>query len=68
MDSKRVILKALLSQTGDMKELTLLSGDPLLASAAIDAVKQWKYRPYLLNGQPIEVETQISVNFQLSGR
>lgn len=63
-----VVLKALLSQSGDVKDLTLISGDPLLAPAAIEAVKQWKYRPYLLNGQPIEVETQILVKFQLSGR
>jgi protein TonB len=42
-----------------------LGGDPLLARAAIDAVKQWEYKPYYLNGQPTEVQTQITVNFRL---
>jgi protein TonB len=39
----------------------------MLLSAAIDAVKQWRYRPYILNGEPVEVETQITINFSLSG-
>ena len=39
----------------------------MLVTAAIEAVKQWRYRPYLLNGEPIEVETEITVNFTLSG-
>ena len=42
-----------------------LSGDPVLGRAATEAVRQWKYKPYYLNGEPVEVETQISVNFKL---
>ena len=61
-----VVMKALITQTGDVKELTVLSGDPSLAQAALEAVKQWKYKPYYLQGRPVEVETQITVAFQLS--
>jgi periplasmic protein TonB len=45
----------------------LVSGHPMLVPAAIEAVKQWRYRPFLLNGEPVEVETTITVTFQLSG-
>ena len=48
-----------------MEGLTLVSGHPALAPAAIDAVKQWRYRPYMLYGTPVEVVTEIVVNFQL---
>ena len=61
-----VVLKALIDTNGDVKEFSLVSGHPLLAPAALEAVKQWKYQPYLLNSQPVKVETQITVNFQLS--
>jgi protein TonB len=44
----------------------VLSGDPLLAAAAIDAVRQWKYETTLLNGDPVEVVTEIQVNFTLA--
>jgi periplasmic protein TonB len=44
-----------------------VSGHPMLAPAAINAVKQWRYKPYLLNGQAVEVETTITVNFELRG-
>jgi protein TonB len=47
--------------------LQVVSGHPMLTSAAINAVKQWQYKPYILNGQPVEVETNITVNFTLSG-
>ncbi len=60
-----VVLKAQISETGDVTSLELISGHPMLAPAAIDAVKQWKYRPYLLNGTAVAVETQITVNFTL---
>ena len=60
-----VVLKALIDTDGDVKELTLVSGHPLLAPAALEAVKQWKYKPYKLNGTPVEVETQVSVAFKL---
>jgi periplasmic protein TonB len=62
-----VLLQAEISRTGDIENLRLISGHPMLAPAAIEAVKQWKYKPYILNGEPVEVETQITVNFTLSG-
>jgi protein TonB len=62
----QVVLQVVINQNGDIENATLVSGHPLLAPAAIEAVKQWKYKPYLLNGQPVIVETQIVVNFELS--
>jgi protein TonB len=62
-----VLLQAQISKTGDIENLQLISGHPMLAPAAIEAVKQWKYKPYLLNGEPVEVETQVQVNFTLAG-
>jgi protein TonB len=58
----------LIDKNGGVEELTLVSGHPMLAPAAIEAVKQWKYKPFLLNGQPVKVETQILVDFQLAGQ
>jgi protein TonB len=63
----QVMLQAEISKDGSIENLRLISGHPMLAPAAIEAVKQWKYRPYFLNGEPVEVETQITVNFSLSG-
>jgi len=62
-----VVVYALISKVGTMENVRALSGHPLLVPAAIDAVSQWRYRPYILNSEPIEVETQITVNFYLSG-
>ena len=62
-----VTLSVRISKDGDVIEAKLISGRPALAQAAIDAVKQWRYKPYLLNGQPVEVETQVQVNFTLAG-
>ena len=62
-----VLLQAEISKDGSIENLRLISGHPMLAPAAIEAVKQWKYKPYILNGEPVEVETQITVNFTLSG-
>ena len=62
-----VILQAQISKDGSIQNLQLISGHPMLAPAAIEAVKQWKYKPYLLNGEPVEVETQVQVNFTLAG-
>ena len=62
-----VVLAALISKEGTIENLRVLSGHPMLIPAAMSAVKQWKYRPYILNGDPIEVDTQITVNFLLSG-
>jgi len=63
----QVVLQAEISKSGDIQNLRLISGHPMLAPAAIEAVKQWRYKPYYLNGEPVEVETQITVNFSLSG-
>jgi protein TonB len=62
-----VVLQALISKDGSIENLHLISGHPMLAPSAIDAVKQWKYKPYFLNGEPVEVETTINVNFTLAG-
>ena len=62
-----VLLKAVISKEGEIKELQATSGHPLLVPAAIDAVKKWRYRPFLLNGEPVEVETSITVTFQMAG-
>jgi periplasmic protein TonB len=62
-----VVLQAQISKDGSIQNLQLVSGHPMLAPAAIEAVKQWKYKPYLLNGEPVEVETQVQVNFTLAG-
>lgn len=62
-----VVLQATISKEGSIENLQLISGHPMLAPAAIEAVKQWKYKPYLLNGEPVEVETQVQVNFTLAG-
>jgi len=61
-----VTLHAVINTTSDITELQTISGDPVLAEAAISAVKQWKYKPYLLQGEPVEVDTQIQVNFILA--
>jgi protein TonB len=61
-----VLLKAIISKTGDVTELEVVSGHPILVPAALDAVKQWRYRPYLLNGEAVEVETNITVSFSLA--
>ncbi len=60
-----VELMATISKSGDISQVKVLSGDAQLTAAAIDAVKQWKYRPYLLNGEPVEIQTQVTINFKL---
>src|SRR6201997_2245202 len=63
----QVMLQAVISKDGSIENLRLISGHPMLAPAAIEAVKQWRYKPYMLNGEPVAVETQVQVNFTLSG-
>ncbi len=63
-----VELRAIISKAGTIENLVLVHGHPMLSAAAIEAVRQWRYRPYLLNSEPIEVETEITVNFVLAGR
>ncbi len=60
-----VQLLATISKDGNITHIKVISGDSQLAKAAADAVKQWKYKPYLLNGEPLEIQTQVTVNFKL---
>jgi protein TonB len=62
-----VLLQAVISKQGVIENLRVLSGHPTLVPAAIEAVRQWRYRPYVLNNEPVAVETQITVNFSLAG-
>jgi protein TonB len=62
----QVVLSAIISKGGEIQNLVLVSGHPMLVPAAIKAVQQFRYRPFLLNGEPVEVETTITVNFQLN--
>jgi TonB family protein len=60
-----VQLLATISKEGDISAVKVLSGNINLANAAVEAVKQWKYKPYLLKGEPVEIQTQVTVNFKL---
>ena len=62
-----VVLRAMISREGKIEHLQVLSGPALLVKSAMDAVLQWRYRPYCLNNEPVEVVTQVTVNFTLSG-
>jgi len=61
-----VVLMAVIGKDGTVQDVRVQSGLSVLAQAAIEAVKQWRYRPYLLNGEPVEVDSQITINFNLS--
>jgi periplasmic protein TonB len=63
----QVVLQAMIRREGKIENLQVISGHPFLVKAAIDAVRQWRYQPYVLNGEPVEVETRVTVNFVLSG-
>jgi periplasmic protein TonB len=60
-----VLLDAKIGKDGSIVSVKRVSGDGVLARAATDAVKQWKYKPYYLNGEPVEIDTEITVNFKL---
>jgi protein TonB len=62
-----VKLHAIIARDGSIQSLNVTSGHPLLATAALEAVRQWKYQPYILNGDAVEVETFITVNFKRAG-
>jgi protein TonB len=62
-----VTLHAIISKTGTIERLEAISGPEMLKGAALDAVKSWRYKPYLLNGDPTEVDTTVVVNFNLNG-
>jgi TonB family protein len=59
-----VQIEATINKEGNVTHLKVLSGDPVLARAALDAVRQWRYKPYYLDGEPVEIQTQITVNFK----
>jgi protein TonB len=65
--SGQVILQAVISKSGAIENLKVVSGHPMLINSAMDAVRQWRYKPYLLNGEPVEVETTVTVNFTMGG-
>jgi protein TonB len=61
-----VILQALIGTDGGIQDLRVLSGPAILATAAQEAVRQWRFKPYLQNGVPVETEAKITVNFTIS--
>src|SRR6516162_776130 len=63
-----VVLQIVIDKSGSVVNLQLVSGNPMLAPAAIEAVKQWKYQPYPVDGTTVEVQTQVQVNFSLSNQ
>ena len=63
-----VLLQAVVARDGTVQDLRVVSGHPLLVKAAMDAVKLWRYQSYRLNDQPVEVDTEIIVNFTLGNR
>jgi protein TonB len=65
--SGTVVLQATISKAGAIENLKVISGPAMLQQAALDAVRQWRYRPYLLNNEPVEVETSVNVIFSLGG-
>jgi protein TonB len=62
-----VVLQATISKTGSIENLHIISGPAMLQQAAMQAVRSWRYRPYLLNNEPVEVETTVNVIFSLGG-
>jgi protein TonB len=66
--SGTVVLRAIISKEGTIQQLSVASTtNQMFNNAALDAVRQWRYKPYLLNGEPTEVDTTITVNFTLNG-
>ena len=61
-----VVLLAVIGTDGSVKDVRVENGLPILAQAAIDAVKQWRYKPYMIDGEPVEVDSRITINFTLS--
>jgi protein TonB len=65
--SGTVVLQATISKQGTIQNLRVISGPPMLTQSALEAVKTWRYKPYDLNGEPVEVETTVNVVFNLGG-
>jgi len=63
-----VVLRAVISREGTIENLRVISGDSMLVDAAADAVRQWRYHPYILNGDAVEVDTEVVIHFTLSER
>jgi protein TonB len=61
-----VVLQALIGRDGNIEDLHVVSGPAILSSAAMQAVKQWRFRPYYLSGEPVETQARITVNFTIS--
>jgi protein TonB len=61
------VVQATISKTGTIENLRVISGPPMLQANVISYVKNWRYKPYLLNGEPVEVETTINVVFNMGG-
>jgi protein TonB len=61
-----VILQVVIGKEGTIENLHVVSGDSLLVDAATDAVRQWRYRPYVLNGAPVEIDTTVEIHFTLN--
>jgi protein TonB len=59
-----VQIEATVNKEGNVINPKVLSGDPILGRAALEAVRQWRYKPYSLDGQPVEIQTQITINFK----
>jgi protein TonB len=60
-----VILQATIDAKGNLTILKAVQGDPILVKASMDAVKKWRYKPYILNGEPVDVDTTIKIQFHL---
>jgi protein TonB len=65
--SGAVVLHAIISKSGTIENLEVISGPEMLRNAATEAVRGWRYKPYILNGEPTEVETTVTVNFNFGG-
>ena len=63
-----VVLEAQIDKTGNIENLSVINGNPLLIKAAIEAVKQWAYRPIMLNGEPVAAVTTVTVNFSFQDK
>ena len=62
-----VVLEVHIGTDGGVQEVTLVSGQPLLTQASIDAVKQWRFKIHRVNGRPVEMQTRITLNYRLPG-
>ena len=62
----KVVLHVIVGKEGDVQSVNLVSGHPMLVPPAIEAVRQWKYKPFLLNGEPIEVDTTVQIDVKIN--